>query len=523
MILHIIRKDLRLLWVFALAVAAVQLAGAGVRLSIGAFPVGLVVVVVRYLAFLSLIGIAALTIVMMYQGPVLGVRQDWLIRPIRRGDLILAKLLFLLLFILGPVLLVDMGECLADGFGFRASLGAGLGQVVALLFSVGLPMMILGAVTRNILELFVVAAIGIVAVIMPLHLLDGVAGTGLDWMISATFYAFALVGTALVVSLQYFRRRTALARCLMGAGAAAILLSAFLPWHTAFALQERLSRDPSSASRIVLAFSPQLGPFRMPQGAADTASGAIYVPLRVTGVPTDAIVLMDRANIRITTIAGRTLYEGDAYAGARGIGGVNAGLEVRQTSADESPIDFHQGIHIPAALYAKLSNQPVRMQIDYSLTLFRAAAAHSIPATNGHEKLEGFGQCATHIDAEGDDVELRCLNTNSPPRCLTAYLEYTPGGLRNPETHRCFPWYNPFPMEFGPNGIWGAIDPVGLNVAFYDRSGLTHYPVDGSKIADSRLVIQTYRPRDHFTRHLDIPAIRLADFIAVPAGPAAPL
>jgi hypothetical protein len=522
MIRHILRKDLRLLWALVLVLAAIELAAACLRMSIGLYPVGLPVVMVRYLGLLSLIGVAVLTMAMMYQDPLLGVRQDWLIRPIRRGHLIIAKLLFLMVFILGPVLLVDLGECLADGFGLRASLGASVGQVVALLFSVGLPMMMLGAVTRSITELFVVAAAGII-VIVALHLLDGVAGTGLDWMVSATWYAFALVGAAVVICLQYFRRQTALARCLMGAGAGAVLLSAFLPWHTAFSLQERLSKDPSSASRIVLAFSPQLGSFKVPRGAAVGASRGVYVPLRVSGVPTDAIVLMDRANVRITDMGGKTLYEDETYAAARGIGGVNAGLEVRQTGHDDAPIEFHQRIRIPEALYAKLSNQPVRMQIDYSLTLFRAAATHSIPATNGHEKLEGFGRCATNIDTEGDDVQLRCLNTDGSPRCLTAYLEYTPSGLRNPETHRCFPWYNPFPMEFGPNGIWGALDPVGLNAAFFDRSGLTHYPVDGSKIADSRLVIETYEPRDHFTRQLNIPAIRLADFIAVPAEPTAPL
>jgi hypothetical protein len=42
--------------------------------------------------------------------------------------------------------------------------------------------------------------------------------------------------------------------------------------------------------------------------------------------------------------------------------------------------------------------------------------------------------------------------------------------------------------------------------------------VDGSKLADSRLVIKTYEPREHFMRHLNIPAIQLSRFAAVPGA-----
>jgi hypothetical protein len=64
---------------------------------------------------------------------------------------------------------------------------------------------------------------------------------------------------------------------------------------------------------------------------------------------------------------------------------------------------------------------------------------------------------------------------------------------------------------------------MGGEIAFFDRSGLTHYPVDGSKLADSRLVIKTYEPRDHFTRHLNTPTIRLSDLAGVLPGPVAQL
>lgn len=515
---HIFKKDLRLLWVFALVVAAIHFAAAAMRSWLDLYPAqNQLTVIANFLPLVSLFGIAVLTLVMMHQDAVPGVGQDWLVRPIKRGDLILAKLLFVIIVVQGPLLLTDLGQGLVEGFTLPASFSAALTHNVAILCYVSLPAMMIGSVTRNVTESLMFALVCLVAyavvflggAIMLLGAKTSVGGTGLSWMVDATWRTLAIAGTSIVISLQFFHRKTAMARCLIGAGGAAIILSTFVPWHAAFALQERLSKEPASANAIALAFNPQLGPFKLPAGATASTAAVMHLPLRVTGVPVDAVVFMDRADVRITDIRGKTLYEGRSNLSIDGTGSIqDAQLEVRQGENADAAIDVYQNVFIPAPIFAKLRDQSVTIQISYSLTLFSAADSYSLPASGGHENLKGLGSCSTKIDGDGDDVQVRCLSTRRSPSCFTAFLEDVSSGSRNPETYACEPDYAPFSTQLWPD----ALSRFGGEVPFFDRSGLAHYPVDGSKLADSRLVIKIFEPRDHFTRHLNIPTIRLSDF-----------
>jgi hypothetical protein len=523
MVWHILKKDLRLLWVFALAVGTIHLANATLRCWLGLFQEpNQLVIVADLLSLVSFLGIVALTIAVMHQDAVPGMRQDWLVRPIKRGDIILAKLLFVALVVQGPLLLADLIEGLVGGFSLPASFVSAAARNVSILCYFSLPAMMIGAVTRSLMESFMVSVVGLivyvavflVGAVLLVGVKTSVGGTGLSWVVAATWYILAVVGTAAVISLQFFRRKTAMARCLIGAGGAAIILSSFLPWRAAFALQESLSRELSAANAIALAFNPQMGRFKLPRGAAAATSAALYLPLRVTGVPSATLMLMDRANVRIADISGRTLYQGRSNLSVDGVGSIqDARLEVRQTENGDAADDVYQRIFIPAAVYARLSNQPVSLEIDYYLTLFRAEATDSIPATDGHGRLRDLGWCATRVDGDGDDIQMRCMDTRRTPSCFTAFLEHLPSGLRNPETHICDPDYSPFETNVWPD----ALGRFGGKIPFFDRSGLIHYPVDGTKLANARLVIETYSPRDHFTRHLTIPNIQLSDF----AGPLA--
>jgi hypothetical protein len=56
--------------------------------------------------------------------------------------------------------------------------------------------------------------------------------------------------------------------------------------------------------------------------------------------------------------------------------------------------------------------------------------------------------------------------------------------------------------------------PPVVDLPFRDSTGLAHFPVDGSKLRESRAVLQLYRAQDHFMRTVVIPEIRLADWEA---------
>jgi hypothetical protein len=126
-------------------------------------------------------------------------------------------------------------------------------------------------------------------------------------------------------------------------------------------------------------------------------------------------------------------------------------LEIRNEGHGESEKRIHQWIHFSSELYAQMNDQPVRLEIDYSLTLFSLAASHALPALNGDQRMAHVGWCATKLNNDGrTQVTLRCLQAQ--------------------------------------------------------------YPVDGSQLAESQVVLRTYQPLDHFTRRLVIPEIRLKDW-----------
>src|SRR5437764_10835420 len=118
MVLHILRKDWRLLWPLVAALAALQALLAFARFSAGIFVSGLPTTPA---AFLELLAVATVITLVAHQDPVPGVRQDWLVRPILRRDLFLAKLSFVVVFVQAPWFATDLLQGLANGFSFGQS------------------------------------------------------------------------------------------------------------------------------------------------------------------------------------------------------------------------------------------------------------------------------------------------------------------------------------------------------------------------------------------------------------------
>ncbi|HTV79993.1 MAG TPA: hypothetical protein VMF03_17210 [Steroidobacteraceae bacterium] len=526
MIANILRKDIRLLWPLAALANGMNLCSAichYLRDQLVPPPPSLAQLT-PLLSVLSLLGMLVVAVVAMHQDAVPGVRQDWLIRPIWRRDLILAKIAFVLLMIQAPLWLIDFGAALADGIPFPAACVAATVRNFAVLCELSLPAMMVGAITRSFVEAFMLCTAALIGYIlffqvvlaMVLGVKASVPETGAIWMVDAAFYVTASVGAALILPLQYFRRRTLLARSLVGLGGAAILAWTFMPWPLAFAMQRSLAAEPQAARSVQLAFDPRLGRFRLPPGAAPNATNALYIPLKVAGVPEDASVLLDHAEVRITTADGALLYKGKSNISVDGLGSMqDAQFEIRGARSS-SDAYIHQRLYLPPAVLARIGDRPVKLGIDYSLTLFRGAAHFAVPAVGAHATIGKLGECVTRVDEEGDDVLVRCLSGRRQPTCLTEDLEDATAGLRNREVHFCIGDYTP--AIFGsllPDGIHRT----GVELPFFDRSGSVHYPLDGSKLADSRVEIETLDARDHFMRHVDTPVLQLADLGGQAGGP----
>src|SRR4051812_25746837 len=102
MILHILKKDWRLLWPLVGIVAATQWINAALWFSLAHFkePRGLLIFA-QLFALAVFLGSATLITCVVQQDVLPGVSQDWLVRPIRRGDMVCAKLLFVIVSVHG--------------------------------------------------------------------------------------------------------------------------------------------------------------------------------------------------------------------------------------------------------------------------------------------------------------------------------------------------------------------------------------------------------------------------------------
>ena len=125
MIWRIFRKDCRLLWRHVATVAAAQMTNAALWFWLEPFnqPRGLVTFA-QLFAAATFLGMASLIVAAVQEDAVPGHAQDWLIRPIRRADLLGAKLLFVAALVQGPALVADLAHGMAAGFAFFDSLAA---------------------------------------------------------------------------------------------------------------------------------------------------------------------------------------------------------------------------------------------------------------------------------------------------------------------------------------------------------------------------------------------------------------
>lgn len=519
MVRHILKKDWRLLWPLVAAWALVQGLVAFARFSAGHFPNAPFVP----LSLLVLLAAATVITLVVHQDPIPGVRQDWLVRPIPRRDLFLAKLLFVVVLVQGPMFVTDLIQGLANGFSLGQSAAAAIACAASVLLTLTLPVLAFAAITASTTETLV-AALGVLAIVIAFSIVPALVGTtaptaltGFAWVPFVVRAALLLVAAAGVLVLQYGWRRTWAARALFAATLLIGQFAMFLPWRTAFRLEQLLTTSAGNDHGIAVAFAPGEGRFRpvAGQGVDDVqekpgmgpvdvaaenqrrrAEGAVtvFLPVLVSGLIPDSRLLADRSEVTMIGRDGRTVYQGTGND-----------LELRATTADAT---VHQGVRVPGALYSRVKGELVDVQLDYSFTLFRINATYALAARDGDQRMPGVGWCATKVDDAGTRVRFNCLQPGERPSCLAVVLEHTPTRRRNPEVSLCVPDYTPYPGHTFPD----ALSRFGARLPFSDPSGLTRYPVGGSQLAEARVLVTAFQPTEHFVRRVVIPAVRLQDW-----------
>jgi hypothetical protein len=520
---HILYKDWTLLWPMVALVTIIQIGFEWAVHSTGLFqdnPAS--IALLRPLTLAWYAGLAAMAAAVVHQDTIPGADQDWLIRPVERSDLLLAKIVFAVIVIVAPMLVLNVAHALVLGFPFVASLRAAVYKEAFVCAIIIIPVLAFASTTRNMAELTVFGAALMVVYAVSAGLSAFLLGadwcptcdTGVSWLEHWFRHAGTFAGALVVLALQYHRRRTAIARTVVVMGAV-VLASVQLPWNAAFAIQRWLDGAAQAGTAIELALeSPVVA--EASGAAPDARAGArqatqallhgdvgrageylrrravpgrtlatLDLSLRVTGTSPGEVLLLDRTEARFFSGEGRLLYRGLNPGGSAGV------IFGYRTDPAAAPELVHQKVDVPGRTSLQ---HPARLQLDYSLTRVQVVAEQRLRGLGRAFRSADGGLCAAKLDQ--DEVFVRCKSVEQSPFCFSATV-YAADGRHNPEILKCTPDYRrnmPPPTEI--------LHYYGIDLPVHDRFGLAHYAVGPADLQDATVLLKFYGQPLHFKRTL---------------------
>ena len=517
MIWHICKKDLRLLWPWVLLLTALQAALHAFVFALGPFPKERLVASENSFKAGLLIAIATMIALVVQQDGIPGLTLDWLVRPIRRSHLFLAKLLFLVLAILLPIAIADFTECLMTGFAAPQALAATLSHALWLLLRLILPLFAVAAMTRGIADfaatvlLLFLAIAWLDRVPMQDYLTVGRVFSilidrwdDLSWFSTLAKSLVILAGSLLAFWLLYARRLTARARLLFPLFVLGGFLLAYTPWQAVIPLLSHMSRDLEASRSIAVEFDPTRPSWHVaPTQYPSTEFAAI--PLKVTGVPSDGQLFVDAADVKV--------FGGDGILVADQVASLafSEGRPAAYLYSGREAVSYlaiwrfnEEGVG------KRLREQPLKLVIDLALTLAEPEGeefAFSPGDTPISLPKLGVCQMKKREDGGAPPTALGCLQAGSVTdwSLLSVYAgeEAKPYGqlLRASNGTSFFAQLLP--------------DAIDRTTSYFMRSGTRlMLPLLGLS-PNSRFTLRNFRSIAHFRYRLEIPAIWLEDWVAV--------
>jgi hypothetical protein len=235
------------------------------------------------------------------------------------------------------------------------------------------------------------------------------------WITESLQLLLFLVGSAVILRLQYWRRKTWVARWLTVGIATLCLLMQYVPWQTVFAMEKSLSNDPAAANNTSVSFDSGMGKFRQPSSPsfettakqhALRAAGmtSLSLPLHFYSLKANTVLKSDRSVFHLLSSDGSAIS----------VNGVND-LEIHEPATGNSDARVWQTVYLPISTYNRIKDAPVRLEIDYSLTLLTLSSSSAISALNSDQRTPGVGWCKTRMNDAESHVDLSCIEVGNGP------------------------------------------------------------------------------------------------------------
>jgi hypothetical protein len=481
--IQLFRKDARHLWPW-IAITWVLLALFPVQEAIAAsVPQGL-----RVLLFQTSLPVAMFLLVVMaiQQETLIGDRQYWSTRPFTAWHLMAAKALFFIAFLNAPMLLVRAVVLKTAEMPILENLPALAWYPLLFTFAFILPAAALGAVTRGLGQAILATVAGFI-VLTTVGALLFRGSRYPDW---GTFHWIRIVmtvavigaGGAVVLVLQYTRRKTLRCRLLLVSTAAlAFATYKMPPVGPAVAIQTALTLERADGVSILFdqARTGQRA-LEWNWSSTDPARVQVKIPVRIDGL-TPGLEPVDEWTRVCVDWA-----EGGKWC---------SGWQVRNGNPDLSRQAAWLRAFIDRDVFERLKDTPVRVQGTVALTLLRRTGAVPINSLNFETAVPEAGRCGNLFTPRGplyrEHLTVSTTCKSPLPRAALAAEDkgvfvvgdlgpvYAPVPLA--------PWLTPWVSTYGAPLAW----PV-------DRAQPTYW-----------LVV---KPVAHLRREFDFAGIRLSDY-----------
>jgi pimeloyl-ACP methyl ester carboxylesterase len=377
--------------------------------------------------------------------------DDWLCRPVRKRELLGAKLLLVFSVVYLPRAIGTFAADLALGFRVSESLldAVLLHDEISLFL---LPVFLFAAiVTRTFVQGFgVVFAIYISVLVVPSAFVrpqsplspgirEELFHSGLQWLATTPAKLACLTLLAIGFWLVYWRRRLAAARALLGATVCITLLllvlpMALVPWDTTIAIQKAFVPAPTADTSLITLRHPRscFIAARRAELATDAAFVAatlgsgdrMWEDEALKGFGPDAIAFLTQIEARGLPRDWRIKVN---YVQARYSTGGTSLYSLRPASYITAPGDgaLAHSWMLPESAVTRLRGAQAQLDLDYSLTLLQPRE-HRVPTDGDRHELPGLGYCSAGVDEPGNRIEVDCFTASAHVAQISAELNDIP-------------------------------------------------------------------------------------------------
>jgi hypothetical protein len=410
-----------------------------------------------------LLAIAAVYLIvrLVHAEPIPGDNQFWITRPYEWRSLLVAKLLFVFLFVNLPVFAAQFAVFVRDGFPVGANLG-GLAWGLLLMFvGVALPVAALASMTTGLTQFLLY---GILLFAMVGNFVPSGVRPELDWPRQVLWIRLLILSVPIMlvsgcaVVAQYRKRNTFVSRTVTaGAIAFALLASWSVPAAWAMDFQRLFSPNRYDSSRFNVTLDPEFGPRITTTFGADQVR--LDFPFGITDLTDDEIVVADLHSLTLSGSDGQVWEAESIYRG-------------NQWPFSNSPGALRQSVPLPRDIFDRWRDDPVTIRATFYFTVFGEPETETVTISLTDRELLPQG-----LECGLDDrtiwlgqPPLRCRSPFRGPGLFATVL--TDGGEEGPFITGVS--YSPFPSTLDLNQIsWQSRFPdfmVGGERVAYDLS-----------------------------------------------------